>query len=160
MNTIVIMGSAPCLAQDLAALGDINADFMAINAAGIAASPNISMWATLHHVEFVNGRWDEKRGEAGGNMDFQVVFRVHEPALKLPVVRHRGPLVSGSSTLYGVSAALSFGYENIIIVGAPLSDPSYHMFHPGWMAMRDQIRGRVVSMSGWTREFLEGLNHG
>ncbi len=154
MQTIVVMGAAPNLGQDLASLGAVEADFMAINRSGISSVPAIRYWATLHPGDFSAEAWHEQRHAIGGNMDFETITRLTMPDLSVPGFRHGGPSVSGSSTLYGVSAALILGYERIIVAGAPLSDSAYRIFRLGWLDMLERMRGKVFSLSGWTRDLL------
>ncbi len=154
MRPLVVMGTAPCLYADLDALGRIDADFMAINRAGLDPELPVQFWATLHHRDFTDQGWLEHRKYFGGSIDFTAIFRVRIPDFPAPVMTHRAPDLSGSSALYGVSAGLSLGYGQIVVVGAPLKDDGYISFRPGWLALRDKLIGRVTSMSGWTREFL------
>jgi len=62
--------------------------------------------------------------------------------------------------LLAVLFGLSQGYQNIILVGAPLDHPGYRTFRDGWQMKASHLAGRVRSLSGWTKTFLEGLNHG
>ncbi len=67
--------------------------------------------------------------------------------------------ISGSSTLLGVLFGLD-RFARIIVAGAPLDDMKYRGYRKGWEAQADALAGRVFSMSGWTKTFLEGLNYG
>ena len=150
------MGDAPCLFDDLAAAGQAGeADFMAINRAGYKYTGRIEWWATYHALYYINWRWAEKRAEAGGNTDYTVITHRRYRMLNSMVVPH--PATSGSSTLLGVYAGLHLGYSQIVVAGAPLSDPPYEQYRRGWQKMGHLLAKRVISLSGWTKRFLEGL---
>lgn len=48
------------------------------------------------------------------------------------------------------------GYDEVVLAGCPLTG-SYAYFRSGWEVYAEHLAGRVRSMSGWTKEFLEGL---
>ncbi len=83
----------------------------------------------------------------------------------------------GSSGLFAVRVALALGYERVILAGVPLDDsPRYHdtplrpidwpaggasdraaareKYRAAWRELEPELRGRVSSASGWTRELL------
>jgi hypothetical protein len=96
-------------------------------------------------------------------MDFTAV--IHAPCFKLessgfPVEVCSGPRLTGSSSLFGVLFGLARGYRRVIVAGAPLDHPDYAYFREGWRMQSDVLRGRVSSLSGWTKTFLEGLDNG
>jgi hypothetical protein len=82
------------------------------------------------------------------------------------VERSRG----GTSTLLAVMIGLGIGYDRIVLCGAPLDGKGHFYDPPGrdmtpeftqdfvkneWTDCRDSFfKGRVRSMSGWTRELL------
>jgi hypothetical protein len=61
---------------------------------------------------------------------------------------------SGSSALLGALAALKIGYRRIILCGCPLDEKKYQPFQIGWIAKEKVVKGKVFSMSGWTKELL------
>lgn len=131
---------------------------MAINRAGLRVEKGIRWWATYHPSAMVKEGWATKQATRG----FTVIIHEHNEDLAQSGLRFRifpAPWM-GSSTLFGVMFGLSIGYERVWIAGAPLDDPRYHVFRQGWLQCRKALCGRVFSMSGWTRQFLEGLNHG
>jgi hypothetical protein len=161
-DTCVILGSAPCLASDLATMGDVDYDLMAINRAGIIFHKHIKWWATYHADGWMTEGWHLKRKERGGNMDFITVIHKDSPRMikaGLTVQVLKGPRLTGSSSLFGTLFALGRGYARVILAGAPLDHPLYAYFRNGWKIQTEVLRGRVFSLSGWTRDFLEGLNH-
>jgi len=152
------MGSAPCLERDLERLDMRDATVMAINRAGLRYLGRISYWCSYHLSCFISlgERWLLRRHALGGNMDFQVIGQSKYQGL-VDIVRP-GPQASGSSTLYGVLVGLEMGWPRITVVGAPLDHPEYRNFRQGWSDMRERLSGgRVKSLSGWTKTFLEGL---
>ena len=89
-------------------------------------------------------------------MDFQIVSDTQRDGIVDRIIP--GPAVSGSSSLLGVLAGMAMGYAEIILAGVPLDDKKYRVFRLGWPHYADQLRGRVRSLSGWTRDYLEALN--
>lgn len=127
---------------------------MAINRAGIKFLKPIKFWATYHPITMLKEDWRGQRLKMGGNMNFTVVAEQRCSGIDNQPIP--GPSVSGSSSLYGALVALSFGYRRVVIAGAPLSDPRYNIFRLGWRMVEGQLKGRVTSLSGWTRDFLSG----
>lgn len=162
MTHLVVIGSAPCVSRDLAALEGVDADFMVINRAGISFNRDIKWWATYHPSLMSRESWLERRREHGGNMDFKVVLHQHwVPVSKVHpnVVVIEGPRLTGSSTLFGVLfGLLEANYDMVTIAGAPLDDAEYAYYRDGWVGQADILAGRVRSMSGWTKTFLEDLH--
>lgn len=163
-RTLVVLGSAPCLAADLVALGDVRADFMAVNRTGFRFLRPIKWWCSYHPDIWAREAWHDKRRAAGGNMDFTGVIHAScsrlESTADFPIEVSAGPQLTGSSTLFGVLFGLHAGYLNVVVAGAPLDHPDYAYFQDGWRVQTEVLRGRVSSVSGWTKKFLEGLNHG
>jgi hypothetical protein len=74
----------------------------------------------------------------------------------------------GSSGLYAVGLAFFMGAQSVKLAGVPM-DLSPHFYgdegswradamghRKAWVKARDLLYGRVRSMSGWTRDFLNG----
>jgi hypothetical protein len=178
MNTpnklLIIVGSAPCVQEDIAvALASRHAsrftlheiDFMLIG----LDSVDKCLWpakyfATYHPVDIIPAK--ERRAKAGGNTDWIVISQVAnngllEPKTIIYDVDMVIPLIgrSGSSALLGIHAGIREGYLKIIVCGCPLTGKndkgqSYSVFQKGWMAKHEEIKDNVRSMSGWTRELL------
>lgn len=51
-------------------------------------------------------------------------------------------------------------FGRVVVAGAPLDHPGCHTYRAGWELQSEHLRGRVRSMSGWTKTFLEGLTNG
>lgn len=83
---------------------------------------------------------------------------------KWPDISLRGGSASGSSGLYAVKYAMSIGATEIVLAGIGMdANPHYygggdwtecHRFREVWQAVAERLRGRVISLGGWTRELL------
>lgn len=169
---MIILGTAPCLEEDLKILRDITArafpisagekryDFLAV---GLDCADRylgrIEHAVSYHPREFkayvkdyktVPGFY-ERRAAAGGNLDYQT--HTHSrPELGHRVWPYHQP--SGSSAMLGVEVAIGLGYEKIIVAGCPLTDKGYARFQKGWDARLDKIKDKVRAMSGYPRQLL------
>ena len=145
-SQLLILGDAPCLDADLAAFGEVCAAVMAINRAGVRHMGRIDFWCSYHQELFAVERLAELREARGGNTDYETVFGRDVRDISL----------SGSSTLLGVIWGLQ-RYGEIILAGAPLEAPDHHKYRVGWENEAKYLKGRVRSLSGWTKSFLEAL---
>jgi hypothetical protein len=163
-KTLIVMGSAPCLFDDLAKVKKgLKADFMAINEAIVLYLKDIQHFATYHPTDISGFRYARK--VLGGNMDFIVHSHksfINPDTLKddvnqiwpLPKVNPGyTDFLSGTSTFLGVEIGLSLGYEKIIICGAPM-EGDYEQYQEAWKRALSRLKGKVTSMSGWTKELL------
>ncbi|MGE4297032.1 MAG: hypothetical protein AB7E47_03295 [Desulfovibrionaceae bacterium] len=150
----MVCADAPCLHDDLAALGEIKGfDLIAVNRAALKVAHPINYLVTLHWYTHEIEQWREQRKGKGWNDDYLLVG--HEGRAPVGVAfPFRAP--SGSSSLFACLFALSIGYERVVLAGGPLDHPGYHDYREGWRAARRDVRGRVISLSGWTREFCKG----
>lgn len=148
MQTLLVLGDAPRLEDDLMPLGSFSGAIMAINRAGLRYMGRIDYWCSYHPEKFWQ-EWRTRRCGLCANTDYQEISERHLRNIPL----------SGSSTLLGVLWGLE-RFQQIIIAGAPLDDEGYHQYRVGWQNEARHLAGRVRSLSGWTKTFLEGLNHG
>lgn len=166
MKILIIIGSAPCVHDDLcpfiypssgnvAGILNPEIDLMAIglDAVGIYSWP-IKYVATNHQEDIPAIR--ERRRAIGGNLDYQLISFQHGPGVDI-VQPYEGP--SGSSSLLGALAGISLGYKKIILCGCPLTGNApegnpYEAFRPGWTEKQADLEGLVKSMSGFTRALL------
>jgi hypothetical protein len=160
---LIVMGSADCLHDDLRKINKVNADYMAVNEAGILYLSTIQHWATYHPVYFPG--YVQLRKALGGNTDF--ITHSHKsfinPDNLKDEVNKIWPLPkvnpgytdfrSGSSTLFGVDVGLNLGYKNIVVCGAPL-EGHYEQYREAWVRSLPFLKGKVISMSGWTKRLL------
>lgn len=154
----LVVGSAACVWDDLRALGPWSGIVIAVNHAAVGYPHRIDHLATLHG-EWVDG-WRREREEKGGNTDFAAWTRPdHEGG-----DRTLSGWSSGSSGLFGVGVALELGASRVVLAGVPI-DVRPHFFDAEpwtcfsdyrgvWEGRADRLRGRVYSMSGWTRDLL------
>lgn len=136
---------------------------MAINRAGLKVTQSILWWVTYHPDTFIQEKWHAQRTAHGGNTNFTVVSHARNISLERSGLIFRqfpGPSRTGSSSLLGVLFGIAQGYQLIVVAGAPLDHHDYSTFRDGWKAKKNHLAGRVRSLSGWTKTFLEGLNHG
>ena len=150
---LLIVGSAPCLREDLAAFHALVAsgayDVMAIGLDTAEYPGRIDHVATYHSYELP--QFYMRREAIGGNQDYEI----HSQEQYRIWVNRLWPYdpPSGSSAMLGVEAGMGMGYEKIILAGCPLSG-RYDEFHPGWKVRYETIKDHVRSLSGWTKELL------
>ena len=161
MSVGLVLGGARCLFADLRAfcrLG-VNPDaIIAVNYAGVVFPGRLDHWVTLHPANF--RIWEPARlGPHGyirwGPTEHPNVDRV---------MPYTGP---GSSGLFATLLGLDeLGLDRIALAGMPMDaqgnvdgrarwpDKEVGLHREGWARALDRIDGRVLSMSGWTRELL------
>lgn len=159
MNALVI-GGAGCVWDDLRALGPFSGTVVAVNDIGAYYPHRFDHWATLHPEKLAG--WRMERWRRGGNGDYTTWSR-RNPELVDHILSGWS---SGSSGMLGVGVALEMGAEHVTLAGVPMG-PEGHFFDPApwedcmkyreaWEKRADALRGRVASMSGWTRNLLGG----
>ena len=160
METILIIGRAPCWEEDLKNIESIIGIKYDIVAVGedCPYEGHVDYLATYHH----NGipLYKKSREEKGLNTDYKVVSHLQPKNEKDRVdyiCKYEPP--SGSSALLGTLMSLQLGYTKIVLVGCPLEGKnnhghSYSVFRIGWKEKYDYIKDYVRSMSGWTKELL------
>lgn len=142
-----------------------DADVGAVNDAGAQYPGQLKLWCTLHPEKFE--AWQRNRRRRGLNTDFTSVS--HKRVANAPIDQVRQQIFSGCSGLYLCQVAvMTFGYRRIIACGMPLTeDPHFfddaawndaRNYRRGWKeaAQQPELRGKVRSMSGWTRSLLGG----
>lgn len=181
MKRALIIGSAPCVHDDLAAAPP-DWPLIVINYAGLRHMGPIDMWVSLHFRLLAN--LIEQRHRDGGDMNFEAYSRIPEKTAGfiktgagIKIYRARiGRVANGSSGLLAVMQAIECGYERLILCGIPLSGSetlqadnriekrtrgrrgkeAFERFRHPWNVHEDTIRRHVRSMSGWTRETFGG----
>lgn len=153
----LVVGSASCVWSDLAPLRE-RGPIVAVNQM-IADCPwPITAGATLH--ENMAAGW--ARSALGAPI------YCHNGADGVTHVRPWRSGWQGTSALYAVEIALALGAGRIVLAGCPMDDgPHYYgppgesplgpwleLYRQGWMAALPEIKGRVTSLSGWTRDLL------
>ncbi len=163
MRRLLVLGSAPCLKQDISGL-DVSAyDVAAVNRAGVLYLGPIKWWVSYHPTTMGQERWLEQRAQRGGNANFSIVLHHRCRWVEnkgYPIEFFAGPSTTGSSALLAVLFGLQAQrYDAVVVAGVPLVG-DYETFQGGWIEKKHVLAGRVRSLSGWTKTFLEGLNHG
>lgn len=138
-----------------------DADIGACNDAGADFRGHLNLWATLHPERF--WCWQRKRSLKGLNEDYVAV--AHKDHANTRIDRIQNEFWSGTSGLYLCQVALLLmGYDKVIACGMPLSDGPHYFDNKPWEAAQPyrrgwkeafgqrEVRGRIKSMSGWTRE--------
>jgi len=181
MNTqnkiLIIIGSAPCCADDIVAFssmyqgalplysyGDnpVACDWMLIGLDSVEKIPWPAQYFATYHTSDIEPAF-ERRKAAGGNTDYMII--AHQQHIEKPTGRELVDLIipceppSGSSALLGVLAGIKLGHEKIIVCGCPLMGKhdkqyDYANFRAGWTAKLAMIKDKTRSMSGWTQELL------
>ncbi|SMH30573.1 hypothetical protein [Azospirillum agricola] len=160
MKPLLILGFAAGLFDDLAALGPIDADVMAVNRAGLVVGA-LDHWVSLHPDQLAGfARRRAADGLVGG-------FTTWAPDPSPGIDRVTADIERfGTSSLYAVRIALhQLGYRRVILAGAPLDDAQPYAdgspiprrlggHRPAWHHAAPEMAGRVRSLSGWTRSLL------
>jgi hypothetical protein len=168
-SRLMIIGSAPCAQEDLSVFDRMAVpvchgidpfDYMAVGLSSLdVVDRNFKYIANNHPVNIPKIRqiMKERHEAAGGNWQYQIIGPAPDPGVDI-VEPYRPP--TGSSAITGALAAIRMGYEKIILIGCPLTGKSptggnpYEEFRAGWEAKKDELTGKVKSMSGFTRELL------
>ena len=175
MNRCVVLGTAPCMWDDLRRV-PAGLDVVAVNRAGWLYLDPIAMWVSIHGGKGAHGGggslmdYIEKRRALGADMDFTAYGNFAENEESGDAIRWNRPNGGGSSGLFAARIALEIGYERVVLAGVPLvghtticdadgsekvDEPSaagFGVYHGGWKKAHDEIARYVRSMSGWTRE--------
>lgn len=167
----VVLGGADCLWEDVDALQQMTsldaAVIVACNDAGYAWPGRLDHWATMHPEEL-----DDRKAkrEANGYPDgYETWTRPYPYGLKdrEKMCDHVLDGWGGSSGLLAVGVALELGAPKVVVCGVPM-DARPHFNREGewggatkyrdrWVEQRETMRGRVRSMSGWTKALLGGV---
>lgn len=161
MNRLIITGAHKDTLSDIYRIPNYqDFDFMAIGVDAVHLYPWRIKYVATYHPEDIP-KIKERRSKVG-NTDYIVICHVDTDPMGVKIKEvdivepHEAP--SGSSSLLGTLAAIKMGYDKIILCGCPLTGSnavgSYEGFRFGWEAKERVVKGRVKSMSGWTKEFL------
>ncbi len=158
MMDALVIGSAACVWDDLRALGQWDGVVVAVNHMAAVYPYRIDHLATLHSD--MAGAWVRARKARGGNLDFTIWGRPEREGADYTL----SGWSSGSSGLFGVGVALGIGAERVVLAGVPIDETPHFFDHAAWACFAGYravweeraslLRGRVFSMSGWTRELL------
>jgi hypothetical protein len=175
MTCCFVIGGAKDIWDDLhearARYGDH--DVIAVNDIGMEYRGNLAAWVSLHGEKLVH--WMRHRANAGlppakktytglSAGDWKNVREGVDECVRVlwPEQEH-----CGSSGLFAVRIALEYlNYDTVILCGIPMTSTGQHYFRskdwgvasvywPHWEAVYEsRLKGKVFSMSGWTRNLL------
>jgi hypothetical protein len=140
-------------------------DVIAVNRAGLLYQEPIRCWCSIHGVALVD--WIEERRQLGCDMNFQAFGNFTRFQDSGSVERWNCPNWGGTSSAYAVDLALKAGWDRVVLCGVPMAGneslgvdeilaypTGYEVYRIGWEKHYDEIKDKVRSMSGWTRELL------
>ncbi len=174
MRRCLVIGCGPDVWSEVAeaeAMTDFDA-VICVKLAGVFWPRPFYAWATLH-PEFMPKytAMRDERGYPGGHeivgpleAELGTKNRAFHVDRRLSY-RWKGMNASGASGLYGIKIAMDDGFDQIVCAGIPMtSEPHFARnlsswkergsFMRGWELALPILKGRVKSMSGWTREKL------
>lgn len=175
MSVALILGGAATLQDDLRQVKENKVEYdgvVACNQAGVEWPHALDAWVTVHPLFFLKGQsrsWATNRIRNGytpprrgywthSNRDKPLPEGTHITTWKMPNLQN-----FGSSGLFAVKVALiDLNYDSVVLCGIPMT-PTPHFDRPDdwrhavnfrkqWMNISPEIRARIRSMSGWTRE--------
>jgi len=162
MLTARVLGHGWTLMDDIEACPPVDMT-IAVNRAAVAYTGPIDHWVTLHPEEMPH--WEKLRAQAGGPGGYRRWSRRQPPpGPELSITSHQW---GGGSGLLAVRVALvELGCDAVYLCGMPMDDGPHwgeveawrhpNLFRPDWERVADRLRGKVVSLSGWTRDLLGG----
>lgn len=162
---LLILGGGRSVWDDYDQVRPWKGEIMAVNDIGALLHEQVRHWVTLH-PEYMPGWLTYRAKHCYGSGQVPIV---HAHRMREGVhVEWKVANVGGTSGLFGTLVALMLGYTEIVLAGIPM-DNTGHFFDPPWYrtdmedkathsvwrGARDNIfKGRVKSLSGYTREWL------
>ena len=152
-ETLLVLGTAPCVFDDMERAPD--GDRMVVNLAGVHFR-HFKYWASVNEHEMQDLL--DARSAAGLS---KKGFEIHVPG-DFPNAtvwrKYRCP----SSGLFAARIGVKLGYDRVILCGVPQSGINTFDGHKGnyedvWFAWEErlpELRGRVFSMSGQTKDWF------
>lgn len=160
-----MLGGASCVWDDAAAAWEFKPDLIvACNDIGTRWADRLDVWCTLHPEKMAG--WRRAREQNGHASAIEHV--AHAETLDEGIdriVEYRWPGQAGSASSGGFAAKVALELaETVILAGVPMTATPHfdrasdwadrNSYLDGWKSSLPHIRGRVASMSGWTRELL------
>lgn len=167
MITALVLGGAQCLHADIEAAQKLfTADIIvAVKDIGITW-PKVDYWATFHPERLPKELAQRRKL---GLTDPKCIYTYNKripPKSSIGVPMKVMHTQGGSSGLMGTEVALLHA-DRIVLCGIPLDPRQKHyrrpkkqgwppatMYRARWKEVAPSFKGRVRSMSGWTRELL------
>lgn len=165
MTVAFVLGGATCVWDDFSKALDLAEPdvFVAVNEVGCKWVGPLDYWVTLHSEKFHT--WARKRNVHEYTSVFPMTARGNGYGCDVYYDHNRFGHC-GSSGHFGALVALDLAEaDRVILCGVPLTSDAGHIdgrpswddadeFRYVWNASLPYFRGRVTSMSGWTRELL------
>lgn len=163
MRTALIIGGADNVWEDAeAALSLFTPDAVFAVKTMIAHWPLKVDYGVTLHPEWT-AKWLRERARITGRSDAdKIEIWAHKPFGT--VVQKVTPDWQGSSGLFAVKIALEEKFDGIVLAGVPMDNrkhftkpgawSSFQIFLKGWQVHMPELRDKVRSMSGWTKEHL------
>lgn len=163
---LIVLGGAGGVWSDLDQALELcpDADIGAVNEAGRDYTGHLTLFASLHPEKFQ--RWQRDRERKGLNTDYTACSHKRHFDTRIDFVTNE--IWGGTSGLFLCQvAAINFGYDRIICCGMPIDDRAKYFdskawegvkrYRRGWVEATQQpeLKGKIRSMSGWTRELLQ-----
>jgi len=172
MKTALVLGGASCLRADIEAYAGPFQGVVACNEAGAEWDGALDAWVSLHPMNFIGKGWIEKRSGPPARRllaheeSKRAMWQDRYPAgIAFTDYRFPGQNRSGSSGLFAAKVALvDLGFDRAVLCGVPLTETPHFFdredwrgaegFRSSWLALPEEYRDRMRSMSGWTRTLL------
>ena len=165
----IVIGAAPCWEDDLEAARKYVPDWpvVAVNTIGALYPDDIAVWVSVHGRDLL--KWMPLRAERGYNTDYTAYGNFSDSEDDGGAVRWNRPNKGGSSGLHAVELAMEIGYKKLILCGMPMDGDqrcqsfdgaatqatcNYESYQSGWEKLYPRLKGKVRSMSGWTKALL------
>lgn len=164
---LLVIGTARCVWDDLDWLGEWPGDAMCVNDVAEHYQGRVRHLFSLY-PDLLQG-WRKVRRHRFPGVDGPLVD-THSHRNGPEIDRIWPPAVMGGTSGLGAAlAGLMLGYAPVLLAGTPIANIGHYYDPPGaptggpgqehvrlrWIEMRDTVfHGRVLSLSGWTREVL------
>lgn len=167
MRRCLVLGAASCLWDDVEAalkVGEYDA-VIAAKLGGVAWPGELHAWVTLHPDWMPDYR--SRRKARGYPEPREVVAHKPGPGIdriaesRWPEQKYR----SGASGMFAAKVALDDGFDRVVLCGIPMDQqvgridgrktwPAANTYRQAVTLALPRLKGKVRSMSGWTREVL------
>lgn len=149
----LVVGCAACVWDDLRSVPEGIGAIVAINHMGRDFPGDIAVAASVHHEKAREFRRNDRP------------FVSTQLGTGVDLAYDEVPYRHGTSALYAVGFCFLKGATDVVLAGVPIDgsghyyDPSrplpdFAAFRDPWRQLLPKLRGRVSSLSGWTRETL------
>lgn len=143
-DTLLIIGDAPCLMQDVAKLDvPVDREVLAVNRAAFRWQAPVHYWASVH-ADMLS-EWKIMWDRMGYGRGVKPHFFVSRESRHLPDASLVGNMDNGGSLSEALSVAAKLGHKDIYIAGAPLVE-SYSTFAAPSMGVVQRLRSSGVNV--------------